>query len=164
LKIDKLKARELISYSGEMIVMRDAAQKRLMEMYSKGLKLPVTLSNGIVFYAGPAKAPKEKGVGAIGPTTSVRMDGYLEMLYEFGVIATVGKGKRSHKAIELCKKYARVYFITPSGCAAAMSKRIDKIEILAFEDLGTEAIYKIECHNFPLLVAIDSSGADIFDV
>lgn len=164
MEIERLKAGDLISYSGEMIVMRDAAQRRLMEMYLRGSKLPVSLSDAIVFYAGPAKAPGGKSVGAIGPTTSVRMDGYLEMLYEFGVIATVGKGKRTNKAVELCKRYGKVYFVTPSGCAAAMSKRIDKMEILAFEDLGAEAIYRIECHDFPLLVAIDSSGVDIFDV
>ena len=163
MKIERLKAGDLISYSGEMIVMRDAAQKRLMGMYLKGLKLPVSLSNGIVFYAGPAKAPKGRNVGAIGPTTSVRMDGYLEMLYELGVIATVGKGKRTNEAAELCKRYGKIYFVTPSGCAAAMSRRIDEMEILAFEDLGTEAIYRIECHDFPLLVAIDSSGVDIFE-
>jgi len=90
------------------------------------------------------------------------MDDYLEMLFKLGVIATIGKGKRSKKAIEACKKWKRVYFITPSGTAAALSKRVKSARVLAFEDLGPEAIYEIEVEEFPLIVAIDSEGNTIF--
>jgi len=142
--------------------MRDQAQKRLKELLEKRKKLPVNLEGQIVFYAGPARTPQGKPMGAIGPTTSARMDDYLEILFELGVIATVGKGKRSRKANEACKKWKRVYFVTPSGTAAALSKRVKNARVLAFEDLGPEAVYEIEVEGFPLVVAIDSEGNSIF--
>ncbi len=162
MNFEELKAGKIISYTGEMLLMRDAAHKRLGEMSAKGLKLPVDLKNKIIFYAAPANTPEGMIVGSIGPTTSARMDGYLEATYSMGVVATVGKGKRSLNAVKLCKKYKKPYFVAPSGSSAAMATRIKKIEIIAFEDLAAEAIYRIEAVNFPLLVAIDSLGNDIF--
>ncbi|ABQ46406.1 MULTISPECIES: FumA C-terminus/TtdB family hydratase beta subunit [Thermotoga] len=162
MRIEDLKAGQEIRYSGKLIVMRDQAQRRLKEIVDRGEEPPVDLRGQIVFYAGPAKTPSGKPVGAIGPTTSARMDDYLEMLFKLGAIATIGKGKRSKKAIEACKKWKRVYFVTPSGTAAALSKRVKKSRVLAFEDLGPEAIYEIEVEDFPLIVAIDSSGNTIF--
>ncbi|PLV59259.1 FumA C-terminus/TtdB family hydratase beta subunit [Thermotoga sp. KOL6] len=162
MRVEKLKAGQEIRYSGKLIVMRDQAQKRLKVFLEKGETLPVDLTGEIVFYAGPAKPSCGRGVGAIGPTTSARMDDFLEMLFQLGVLATVGKGKRSQKAVEVCKKWKRVYFIAPSGTAAALSKRVKNSEVLAFEDLGPEAIYEIEVEDFPLIVAIDSEGETIF--
>lgn len=122
MKVEELKAGQEVRYSGKLIVMRDQAQKRLKELLEKEERLPVNLEGQIVFYAGPARTPQGKVIGAIGPTTSARMDDYLEMLFRLGVVATVGKGKRSKKAIDACKRWKRVYFITPSGTAAALSK------------------------------------------
>ncbi|ACM22303.1 MULTISPECIES: FumA C-terminus/TtdB family hydratase beta subunit [Thermotoga] len=162
MKVEELKAGQEVRYSGKLIVMRDQAQKRLKELLEKEERLPVNLEGQIVFYAGPARTPQGKVIGAIGPTTSARMDDYLEMLFRLGVVATVGKGKRSKKAIDACKRWKRVYFITPSGTAAALSKRVKSARVLAFEDLGPEAIYEIEVEEFPLIVAIDSEGNTIF--
>ncbi|HOA80894.1 MAG TPA: FumA C-terminus/TtdB family hydratase beta subunit [Defluviitaleaceae bacterium] len=158
----ELKVSQFVSYSGEMIVMRDAAQKRLKEINQNNQKIPFSLENKIVFYAGPANPPKNAKIGAIGPTTSERMDSFLEMLYNFGVVATVGKGKRSNLAIELCKKYSRAYFLAPSGAAAYLAKTVLNIELIAFSDLGPEAVYRIKVKEFPLIIAIDKNGDQIF--
>jgi len=158
LKIELLRAGESILYSGEMIIMRDAAQKRL----SAYEKCPIDLKDKIVFYAGPAKASPGNVIGAIGPTTSVRMDCYLEMLFKFGVLATVGKGIRSKRVTGLCEDYRRVYLIAPSGCAAALSQCVIRHEILLFEDLQSESIQRIEVEDFPLIVAVDSDGCQLF--
>ncbi|MFW6262887.1 MAG: FumA C-terminus/TtdB family hydratase beta subunit [Thermotogota bacterium] len=157
MKVEQLKAGENIQYSGEMIIMRDAAQKKLSQLPN----CPIKLKGTIVFYAGPAKAPIGKGIGAIGPTTSARMDKYLEMLFKFGVRATVGKGERSEVARTLCRQYAGVYFLAPSGAAAALSQCIIHQEILLFKELQSEAIQKITVKDFPLIVAIDTKGHSI---
>jgi len=158
LKVELRKAGESILYSGEMIIMRDAAQKRL----SAYEKCPLDLKGKIVFYAGPAKTFPGDAIGAIGPTTSARMDCYLEMLFKFGVCATVGKGRRSKIVADLCQFYHGVYLIAPSGCAAALSKCVIRHEVLLFEDLQSEAIQRIEVKDFPLVVAVDTNGSQLF--
>ncbi|BBE30202.1 fumarate hydratase [Tepiditoga spiralis] len=162
MNIESLKIWDEISYSGELIVMRDAAHKRLKELMDDNKKLPVDLNKKIIFYAGPAKSLDGFPVGSIGPTTSNRMDPFLDMVFSLGVLGTIGKGKRSSVAISMCKKYKRVYFVTPSGSAAVMAKKVIKRKVLAFNDLGTEAIQLLEVVDFPLLVAIDSNGNSIF--
>jgi fumarate hydratase subunit beta len=161
-EIEKLRIGELLQYTGELIVMRDAAHQKLLELLSKNSQLPVDLNEKIVFYAGPANPPKNSKIGSIGPTTSERMDKYLEMIFKLSVLGTVGKGKRSDLAVKLCIKYKRVYFITPSGAAAYLSKCVKDIKILAFPELGPEAIYNINVEDFPLMVAIDTNGSQIF--
>ena len=156
--VDELKVGDFIEYTGELIVMRDAAQLRIRNLISMGKKIPVPLKNSIIFYAGPAKKSEKFSSGAIGPTTSERMDIYLEMLLELGVLATVGKGKRSKKAIRLCEKYGRPYLVAPSGAAAYLASKVQKVEILAFHDLGPEAIHRLHVKDFPLLVYIDPRG------
>ncbi len=160
LNLLKLNVGEQISYSGEFLVMRDAAQRRIQELVNNRETLPIEFSGKIVFYAGPAK-PKD-GRFAIGPTTSSRMDQYLKMLFELGVTATVGKGKRSELVRKLCEKYRRVYFVAPSGAAAALSECVESILLVAFDDLGPEAVYLLKVKDFPLMVAIDSNGRSIF--
>lgn len=162
MNIESLKIWDEVSYSGELIVMRDAAHKRLKELLDNGKQLPVELKEKIIFYAGPAKSLNGFPVGSIGPTTSNRMDPFLDMVFSLGVIGTIGKGKRSPLAVSMCKKYKKVYFVTPSGAAAAMAKKVVKRKVLAFDDLGTEAIQLLEVVEFPLLVAIDSKGNSIF--
>ncbi|WP_448521711.1 FumA C-terminus/TtdB family hydratase beta subunit [Pseudothermotoga sp.] len=144
-----------------MIVMRDAAQRRIETLLKQGSNVPVDLEGKIVFYAGPTRIVD--GRFAIGPTTSERMDKYLKMLFELGVLATVGKGERSETARKLCREYGRIYFVAPSGAAAALSEHVESLELLAFEDLGTEAVYEIRVRDFPLIVAIDCEGKDLFE-
>lgn len=154
-----LKTGEKINYSGKLTVMRDAAQKRLLEMYKDGKKLPIDLSEKIIFYAGPTFT---NGKMVIGPTTSKRMDSFLEFLALNKVLATIGKGERTKEAIETIKKYKMPYFVAPSGCAAYLAQSIVSWKLIAFEDLGPEAIYEIQVANFPMLVAIDTEGNKIF--
>ncbi len=160
MNLRELRISERINYSGTLLMMRDAAQKRIQSLLQQKRTLPFELSNQIVLYAGPTK-PFNNTVG-VGPTTSERMDRYLKMLFELGVAATVGKGKRSEVARSLCREYKRVYFVAPSGTAAALSECVKKIEMVAFEDLGPEAVYKMEVVEFPLIVAIDCEGNDLF--
>lgn len=150
---------ESIQYTGSLIVMRDAAQKRLLEIQNTGKELPVSLAGKLVFYAGPTFS---KGKMIIGPTTSKRMDRFLEFLAQNGVQGTIGKGARTMQAIEVIKKYQMPYFVAPSGCAAYLSQKVLSWKILAFDDLGPEAIYKIEVKDFPLIVGIDSQGKGMF--
>lgn len=161
--VKKLKAGDSILYNGEMIIMRDAAQKKIRQFQNTPLDLPVDLKDKLIFYAGPAKTPSNSVIGAIGPTTSARMDQYLEMLFLLGVKATIGKGERSDSVKELCRKYKGIYFLAPSGSAAALSQCINYHEILLFEELQSEAIQKIIVEDFPLIVAIDSKGHSIWD-
>lgn len=163
LKIDKLKIGQEIRYTGEFLVMRDQSQKRLQKIVENEKNLPFDLSGKIIFYAGPAKIPHKKRIGAIGPTTSERMDIFLKTLFELGVIATVGKGKRSKKAIELHREWKRVYFIAPSGVSAFLSTCVMDMEVIAFEDLGPEAVYRLKVKDFPLIVAIDIFGNCLFE-
>jgi len=155
---ENLKAGSYIEYDGELILMRDAAHKRLKEIFESGVNLPIDIKGKLIFYAGPAKEPEIGKPGAIGPTTSKRMDKYLPFLYSLGVSGTIGKGSRSPEVCTLNREEKKVYFLAPSGAAAALSKKILKWEILAFEDLGTEAIQMITVARFPLIVAIDSKG------
>ncbi|MEJ5228983.1 MAG: FumA C-terminus/TtdB family hydratase beta subunit [Pseudothermotoga sp.] len=162
MNLTQLKIFERIDYSGEFLIMRDAAQKRMETLLKKGESLPFSLAGKIVFYAGPTKSSNNRV--AIGPTTSERMDRYLRMLFELGVMATVGKGKRTEMARNLCRQYKRLYFVAPSGAAAALSEHVKNLEIVAFEDLGPEAVYRTQVENFPLIVAIDCDGNDIFSM
>ncbi|MGB9613911.1 MAG: FumA C-terminus/TtdB family hydratase beta subunit [Fervidobacterium sp.] len=147
--IKNVKKGDVIYYTGKMIVMRDAAQKRLVELEVQDRSLPINLSGEIVFYAGPTFVGDRI---VIGPTTSKRMDRFLEFLGSHGVIATVGKGERTQEGLRVMNKYKMVYFVTPSGCAAYLGEKISRWSVLAFDDLGPEAIYEIYVENFPLLV------------
>ncbi|WP_241498711.1 FumA C-terminus/TtdB family hydratase beta subunit [Fervidobacterium thailandense] len=153
--LSKLRVGEFLEFDGEMFVMRDAAQKRLLEFKTSGKDLPVDLRGKIVFYAGPTFVG---GRMVIGPTTSKRMDKYLQLLLENGVVATVGKGARSEYVRELIRLFKAPYFVAPSGCAAYLSEHVVGWEMLAFPELGPEAIYRIEVKKFPLVVYIDANG------
>ena len=162
-KMDKialcnLKAGESFYYSGTLLVMRDAAHKRIIEKERETGRLPISLHGRIIFYAGPTFS---NGRMVIGPTTSKRMDKFLEYTLSKGVIATIGKGERTQEAIEAIKKYKTPYLVAPSGCAAYLSEKILDWKIVAFEELGPEAIYEITVKDFPLIVAIDCNGNTI---
>ncbi|MBM3710078.1 MAG: TRZ/ATZ family protein [Actinobacteria bacterium] len=161
-QISSLKAGDIVSLSGTVLGARDAAHRRMALSIKNGEKLPVNLKNAVIFYLGPSPAPPGKVSGSIGPTTSARMDKYSQVLLGKGLKAMIGKGKRSSEIKELLKKYKSVYFIAPGGVAAYLSKKVKKIETVAYHDLGPEAIYSLEVENFPLIVAYDIFGGDIF--
>lgn len=162
MNFDKLLPGSEIEYSGEILVMRDAAQKRIRQFLREGSQTDIDFDRKLVFYAGPAKTPPGMPVGAIGPTTSERMDDYLEMLFQLGVSGTIGKGRRSKLAATMCQKYKRVYFLTPSGSAAALSLRVKKHRVILFPDLQSESVQLLSVEKFPLVVAIDSHGNEIW--
>lgn len=160
--IKLLRTGQELLYTGELLIMRDAAHKKLYELWQKKEKFPFDISNHIVFYAGPAKKAHGQIIGAIGPTTSARMDSFLEMLFENGVIATLGKGKRSAVNRQMCQKYSCAYLVTPSGAAAALSQRVQSIRVVAYEELLSEAIQLITVRDFPMIVATDTTGEELF--
>lgn len=156
--IKDLKAGDSVLITGSMLTGRDAAHKRLFELIEKGEKLPVDLSGEVIYYVGPAPAKPGHAVGPAGPTSSYRMDKYTPALLDRGLKAMIGKGARSPEVIESMVKNGCVYFAAIGGAAALISQSIKKVETLAYEDLGTEAIYRFTVEDFPAIVAIDSMG------
>lgn len=161
-KITGLKAGDMILLSGRIIGARDMAHKRIIESLRKNEKLPVELKDQVIFYLGPSPTPPGKISGSIGPTTSARMDGLSEPLLAAGVKAMIGKGRRSKDLNNLLIKYKAVYFIAPGGVAAFLSTKVKSIKEIAYMDLGPEALYILEVKDFPLVVANDIYGGDIF--
>ena len=159
-----LKAGEQVLVSGVVYTARDAAHKRLVETIEKGEKLPINLENQVIYYAGPAPTPPGKVIGAIGPTTSARMDAYTPALLNKGLRGMIGKGKRSKEVIEAIKDHKALYFAAIGGAAALMSKSIIEMEVVAYEDLGTESIKKLLLKDFPLVVAVDAFGNDYYEI
>ena len=161
-QISNLKTGDIVSLSGTIIGARDAAHKRMILAIKNGEKLPLDLKNATIFYLGPSPTPPGKVCGSIGPTTSARMDSYAEPLLKVGLKAMIGKGKRSNKLKEILKKYGAIYFVAPGGVAAYLSKKVKKIDAIAYQDLGHETIYSLFVEDFPLIVAYDIFGGDIF--
>lgn len=161
-KIEKLKAGDILYLSGTIYGARDAAHKRMVDGLKAGGKLPLDFKDITIFYVGPSPTPPGKKAGSIGPTTAARMDGMTEPLLKMGIKAMIGKGKRSEEIKRLCRKYRAVYLIAVGGIAAYLSSRVLKIEAIAYEDLGPEAVHLIQVKDFPLFVAYDIHGGDIF--
>jgi len=160
--IEKLKIGDRVSLSGIIYTARDAAHKRLVETLKRGGKLPFNLDGQIIYYVGPAPARPGRVIGSAGPTTSSRMDPYAIHLMEAGIRGMIGKGSRGQKVKEAIKKYKAVYFAAIGGAAALLSEHIKKAEVIAYEELGTEAIRKLEVEDFPLLVVNDTKGGDLY--
>lgn len=156
--INSLKAGDMVSITGTIYTARDAAHKRLVEMIENDETLPIDLEGQIVFYAGPCPNKPGEVIGSVGPTTSGRMDAYSPKLIEKGLIAMIGKGKRNTAVVEAIKKYNGIYFAAIGGAAAYMARCVKSVEIIAFEDLGTEAIRRLEVVDMPVIVTIDSKG------
>ncbi len=153
------KAGETLLLSGKLLTGRDAAHKRLVDMMAKGEKLPVDFTNRFIYYVGPVNAVRDEAVGPAGPTTSSRMDKFVEpMLAKSGLIGMVGKSERGAVAIESIKKHGAAYCIAVGGAAYLVSKSIKKARVLAFEDLGMEAIHEFEVKDMPVTVAVDAGG------
>ncbi|HEY6863566.1 MAG TPA: fumarate hydratase C-terminal domain-containing protein, partial [Burkholderiales bacterium] len=148
--------------NGKILTGRDAAHKRIEDMLSHGEKLPVDFTNRVIYYVGPVDPVRDEVVGPAGPTTSTRMDKFTEtMLAKTGLIGMIGKAERGPTAIEAIRKHKAVYLIAVGGAAYLVSRAIRKSRVLAFEDLGMEAIYEFEVKDMPVTVAVDARGASV---
>jgi fumarate hydratase subunit beta len=159
----KLKAGDHVRISGTLYTARDAAHKRMIETLEKGLPLPVDFTDQLVYYVGPCPAKPGEIIGSAGPTTSGRMDAYTPELLERGLGGMIGKGNRSERVINSMINHDAVYFACVGGAGALLQDCIKAVEIIAYEDLGTEAIRKIEVENFPAIVVIDSQGNNLYE-
>lgn len=149
--------------TGTIYTARDAAHKRMSEALTKNEMLPITLENNIIYYLGPSPASEGRPIGSAGPTTSGRMDKYTPELLDLGLKGMIGKGKRSAAVKEAIIRNGCVYFAAIGGAGALLSKAITESEIIAFEDLGTEAIRKLEVVDFPVIVVMDANGNDLYE-
>lgn len=161
--IKKLKAGDQVFITGVIYTARDAAHKRLVEALDKGEKLPFDLTNQTVYYMGPSPAKPGQVIGSAGPTTSGRMDSYAPRLMAAGLKGMIGKGNRSLSVKDAIKKYKAVYFAAIGGAGALISKSIKKAEVIAYEELGAEAIRRLEVENFPATVINDIYGGDLYE-
>lgn len=160
--IASLKAGDMVLISGEVYTARDVAHRRLYEALERGEKLPIDLSTSVIFYAAPSPTPPGKVIGSIGPTTSYRMDFFTPKLIENGLRGMIGKGGRSPEVIAALQKYGAVYFGTVGGIAALSAQCVQKVELIAYEDLGPEAIRKLTIVDFPAIVVNDAFGNDLY--
>jgi fumarate hydratase subunit beta len=156
--VSEFKTGDKLLLSGVIYTARDAAHKKMF--ISK--KLPFDIKNQVVYYVGPTPKRPGKIIGSCGPTTSSRMDAFTPYLLSKGLKAMIGKGKRSREVVDACKKYKAVYLIAPSGCGALLAKCVKKVELIAYPELLSEAIYKFDIENFPVFVGIDSKGKSIY--
>lgn len=161
--IKNLKAGDQISITGVIYTARDAAHKRLVEALDKGEKLPFDITNQIIYYMGPSPAKPGQVIGSAGPTTSGRMDTYAPRLMAVGLKGMIGKGNRSQAVKDAMKKYKAVYFAAIGGAGVLASKSIKKAEVIAYEDLGAEAIRRLEVENFPATIINDIYGGDLYE-
>lgn len=159
----KLKAGDSCLISGVIYTARDAAHKRLCELVAAGKELPLDVKDSIIYFVGPTPAKPGQAIGSAGPTTSYRMDAYSPILIKEGQTGMIGKGKRGPEVIEAMKEHGAVYFGAIGGCGALLSKCIKKAEIIAYEDLGAEAIRRLEVEDFPVIVVIDSEGNNLYE-
>lgn len=159
----KLRAGDSCLISGVIYTARDAAHKRLCELIEQGKELPLDIKDSIIYFVGPTPAKPGQAIGSAGPTTSYRMDAYSPELIALGQTGMIGKGKRGDEVIAAMKKYGAVYFGAIGGCGALLSKCIKKAEIVAYEDLGAEAIRRLEVEDFPAIVIIDSEGNNLYE-
>jgi fumarate hydratase subunit beta len=161
--IKQLKAGDTVLISGVVYTARDAAHKRMAEVLNQGKALPVELKGQTVYYMGPSPAPPGRVIGACGPTTSSRMDPYTPALLNAGVKALLGKGERSPSVKEATRQSGAVYLITYGGAGALLAKAIEKAEVVAYPELGAEAVMRLEVRDLPAIVADDIYGGDLFE-
>ncbi len=161
--IESLETGDMVYISGTIYTARDAAHKRLYEAIQAHQKIPVDLKDNIIYYLGPSPAREGQVIGSAGPTTSSRMDKYTPLMLEHGLKGMIGKGKRSEQVITSMVDNKAVYFAAIGGAGALLSKCIKKAEVIAYEDLGTEAIRKLEVEKLPVIVVIDSKGNNLYE-
>ena len=158
-----LQAGDSVLITGTIYTARDAAHKRLCELLDKGQPLPVDMENAIIYFVGPTPAKPGQAIGSAGPTTSYRIDAYSPALIAAGQTGMIGKGKRGAEVIAAMQEHGAVYFGAIGGCGALLSKCIKQAEIVAYEDLGAEAIRKLTVEDFPVVVIIDSEGNNLYE-
>ena len=158
-----LKAGDSCLISGVIYTARDAAHKRLCELVAEGKELPLDVKDAIIYFVGPTPAKEGQAIGSAGPTTSYRMDAYSPTLIQQGLTGMIGKGKRGPEVVAAMKEHGAVYFGAIGGCGALLSKCIKKAEVIAYEDLGAEAIRRLEVEDFPAIVIIDSEGNNLYE-
>lgn len=158
-----LKAGDSCLISGVIYTARDAAHKRLCELVAAGKELPFDVKDSIIYFVGPTPAKPGQAIGSAGPTTSYRMDAYSPTMIACGQTGMIGKGKRGPEVVAAMKEHGAVYFGAIGGCGALLSKCIKKVEVVAYEDLGAEAIRRLEVEDFPAIVIIDSEGNNLYE-
>ena len=161
--INELKVGDYVCLTGVIYTARDAAHKRIYEAMKEGKETPIDLKDNIIYYLGPSPARPGQVIGSAGPTTSSRMDKYTPLMLDAGLKGMLGKGKRAKEVKEAIKKNRAVYFAAVGGAGALLSKCIKKAEVIAYEDLGTEAIRRLEVEKLPAIVVIDSYGEDLYE-
>ena len=161
--IGMLRAGDIVALTGDIYTARDAAHKRLIALLDEGKPLPVDLSGQTLYYVGPAPASPGHPVGSAGPTTSYRMDSYTPRLLKLGLKGMIGKGMRSDEVRKAMEQYGAVYFGAVGGAAALLAKSIKKAEVIAYPDLGPEAIHRFTIENFPVIVLMDAFGGNLYE-
>jgi len=161
--VEKLKSGDKVLLNGVIYTGRDAAHKRLLDLIKEGKPLPIDIKGQVIYYVGPAPAKPGQVIGSAGPTTSGRMDAYSPKLMEMGLKGMIGKGMRKKEVVEAMKKYKAVYFAATGGAGALLAKAIKKAEVVAYEDLGPEAINRLEVKDFPVIVVNDTKGNDLYE-
>ena len=162
--IEQLKAGDTVKISGTIYTARDAAHARLVKLLEEGKELPFDPKGQIIYYVGPTPAKPGNAIGSAGPTTSYRMDSFAPKLIEVGLKGMIGKGARSEEVKESIKKHKAIYFAAVGGAAALIAKSITKAEVIAYDDLGSEAIRKMEVVDFPAIVINDIYGNDLYEM
>ena len=158
-----LKAGDYVYLSGTIYTARDAAHKRMKEALDQGQKLPFDLKGSVIYYMGPSPAREGRQIGSAGPTTASRMDKYAPRLLDLGLKGMIGKGKRSKEVADAIVRNGAVYFAAVGGAGALLSKSITSSEVIAYDDLGTEAIRRLTVNNFPVIVVIDAQGNNLYE-
>ena len=158
-----LHAGDYVYITGTIYTARDAAHKRMYEILGEGKSLPIDIENQVIYYMGPSPARKGRPIGSAGPTTASRMDKYAPQLLDLGLGAMIGKGKRSQEVIDAIIRNDSVYFAAVGGAGALLSKCITSSEVVAYDDLGTEAIRRLTVEKFPVIVVIDSEGSNLYE-
>ena len=158
-----LRAGDSCLISGVIYTARDAAHKRLCDLVAQGKELPLDIKDAIIYFVGPTPAKPGQAIGSAGPTTSYRMDAYSPTLISLGLTGMIGKGKRGPEVVDAMKLHGAVYFGAIGGCGALLGKCIKKAEVVAYDDLGAEAIRRLEVEDFPAIVIIDSLGNNLYE-
>ncbi len=161
---DQLKAGDRVYLSGTLYTARDAAHARLVALLEEGKDLPFDPKGAVIYYVGPTPAPEGKPIGSAGPTTAYRMDPYAPAMLRAGEMGMVGKGKRSPEVIATMKETGAVYFAAIGGAGALLANAVKKAEIVCYEDLGAEAVRRLEVEHLPLVVAIDNQGTNLYEL
>lgn len=161
-KFKELKAGDTVLLTGTIYTARDAAHKRMIEMLQQGKTLPFDIKNSVIYYVGPTPSKPGNPIGAAGPTTSYRMDAYAPTLLDLGETGMIGKGQRSQEVKDAVLRNGAIYFAAIGGAGALMAQRVEHAEVIAFDDLGAEAVRRLTVRDFPVTVVLDSQGGDLY--